>query len=267
MSAFLDTLFTQYRVSLASGIQYRAGITFQFLGKMAEPLVYLIVWTTVATQTGGSVGGYTANDFIVYFIAWTLVRQMTVAWDPYYMERRIRRGEFTPLLLRPIHPFYVDTMLMLAFKTVELVTLIPTILILTLIFQPVFSFPLWAVVTFIPALMLAFALRFTLNYALALTAFWTTRVTALFHLYFAVEFFLSGRIAPLTVLPIWAQQIANWLPFQWMFYFPLEVLLGRVSGEQLVSGFLMQLLWFGISILAVALTWRWGVKKYTAVGG
>ncbi len=267
MSAAWDILKTQYRVSLASSIQYRAGIAFQFLGKMVEPLVYLIVWTTVARQSGGSAGGYTVNEFVVYFIAWTLVRQMTVAWDPYWMEMRIRRGDFSPLLLRPIHPFFPDTVLMLASKTVELVMMVPTLLVLVLIFQPTFNFAGGAVLAFIPALILAFFVRFTLNYALAMTAFWTTRVTAVFHLYFAVEFFLSGRIAPLSVLPVWAQQIADWLPFKWMFYFPLEVLTGRVPPDQLLGGFAMQLLWLGISAAALVLVWRSGVKRYAAVGG
>jgi len=267
MSAAWDILKTQYKVYLASSIQYRAGIFFQFLGKMVEPLVYLIVWTTVARQSGGSVSGFTVNEFVVYFIAWTLVRQMTVAWDPFWMERRIRRGDFSPLLLRPLHSFNTDMVLMLASKTVELAILVPTLLVMTLVFQPVFNFAGGAVLAFIPALIMAFLVRFTLLYALAMTAFWTTRITAVFHLFFAVEFFLSGRIAPLAVLPLWAQQIASWLPFRWMFYFPLEVLTGRVPADQLLPGFAMQFLWLGLSALGLALAWRFGVRRYTAVGG
>lgn len=267
MSAAWDILKTQYKVFLASSIQYRAGIAFQFLGKMVEPLVYLIVWTTVARQSGGAVNGFTVNEFVVYFIAWTLVRQMTVAWDPFWMEYRIRRGDFSPLLLRPLHPFVTDTMLMLASKTVELVILVPTLLVLVLIFQPTFNFAGGAVLAFVPALLLAFAVRFTLLYALAMTAFWTTRITAVFHLFFAVEFFVSGRFAPLAVLPVWLQQVAAWLPFRWMFYFPLEVLTGRVPPGQLWPGFAMQLLWLGVSGLGLGLAWHFGVRRYTAVGG
>ena len=41
---------------------------------------------------------------------------------------------------------------------------------------------------------------------------------------FALAFYFSGPVAPLTVLPEWAQQFSNLLPFKRMFYFPLELL-------------------------------------------
>jgi ABC-2 type transport system permease protein len=267
MNNLIDLYLSQFKVSLAEAIQYRVGIAMQFLGKMAEPIIYLVVWTTIARQSGGSVGGFTENDFIVYFIAWTFVRQITVAWDPFWMEWRIRRGDFTPLLLRPVHPFLTDTVLILSFKTVELFIVIPTIVTLVLIFRPEFHFVGWSSVAFIPALALAFALRYTLAYAMALSAFWTTRVTALFRLFFAVEFFVSGRIAPLSVLPDWGQQIAAALPFRWMFYFPLEVLLGRLGPVEVLSGFAAQSVWLAVCAAALLLIWPAAVRRYTAVGG
>jgi ABC-2 type transport system permease protein len=262
-----DIVITTYKTALASGVQYRMGILFQFLAKMAEPLIYLVVWSTVARQTGGSLGGYSVNEFVIYYIAWTLVRQMTTAWDPYWMERRIRRGDFNPLLLRPIHPFYTDTVWMVAMKTVEVVMLVPTLLVLGVLFHPELHFSLWAVLAFVPVLIMAFLARFTLQYALAMTAFWTTRVAAIFDIYFAIEFILSGRFVPLPVLPLWAQTLSYWLPFRWFFYFPLETLLGRLPPDQVGMGCLFQLLWLTASAVLLGLIWRAGIKRYAAVGG
>jgi len=34
-----------------------------------EPLIYLVVWSTVTVSRGGSTGDYTAPEFAAYFIA------------------------------------------------------------------------------------------------------------------------------------------------------------------------------------------------------
>ena len=62
---------------------------------LAEPIVYLVVWTTIAEQQGGSVQGITAGEFAAYYIVWTLVRNMNIVFTPYGWEWRIREGEFS----------------------------------------------------------------------------------------------------------------------------------------------------------------------------
>ena len=40
---------------------------------VAEPVIYLVVWSTIADLSGGEVNGLTAGDFAAYYIVWTLV--------------------------------------------------------------------------------------------------------------------------------------------------------------------------------------------------
>ena len=94
---------------------------------------------------------------------------------------------------------------------------------LALVFKPSFAFQWWAVLAFIPALILAFLVRFLLEWTLALSAFWTTRVNAINQVYFTLMLFLAGQIAPLTLFPRWIQVIADILPFRWMLGFPVEL--------------------------------------------
>lgn len=267
MSGLWDFYRAQVRLTLADTMQYRVAMALQLLGKFGEPVVYLVVWSTVARESGGSVAGVTAAEFSAYFILWTLVRQATVAWNPYWMESRIRRGEYTPLLLRPVHPFHGDTASLVGSKIVELFTLIPTMVVLTLLFRPAVHLVPWAVAAFFPALGMGFLLRHVLMYSMSISGFWTTRVTALFQLFFTIEFFLSGRIAPLAVLPAWGQEIARRLPFVWMFGFPLELALGRLTPEQALQGFGHQIVWLAAGAVLLVVLWRLAVRHYTAVGG
>ena len=54
---------TLMRVGLLQQFQYRAAAYFYMIGMLAEPVVYLVVWSTIAREHGGSVDGYTPGTF------------------------------------------------------------------------------------------------------------------------------------------------------------------------------------------------------------
>ena len=72
------------------------------LGMVAEPVIYLVVWTTIAEDSGGTVGGLTTGELAAYYIVWTFVRNMNLVFTPYGWEWRIREGELSGWLLRPL---------------------------------------------------------------------------------------------------------------------------------------------------------------------
>ena len=62
------------RTQIQTQFQYRAATYMYLVGMVAEPVIYLVVWTTIADQNGGSVNGITTNQLAAYYIVWTLVR-------------------------------------------------------------------------------------------------------------------------------------------------------------------------------------------------
>ena len=225
-----------------------------------------MVWSTVARHQGRSVGGYTAGAFAAYYIAWTLVRQMNIALTPYEFEGRVRQGRLSPMLMRPIHPFHFDLSWFIGFKIVTFVLCLPIAAFLVIVFRPAFDPSWWQALAFTVALITGFVMRFVLLWVLGLATFWVTRVSAVFELYFTVELLLSGRLVPLSLLPPWARDLAAWLPFQWTFGYPIEVLLGRLSPAETLRGLAMQGFWFLVGLALIRLLWRPAVRKYSAVG-
>jgi ABC-2 type transport system permease protein len=56
------------------------------------------------------------------------------------------------------------------------------------------------------------------------------------------------------------------LPFRWMLAFPVEVMLGRADGRDLLIGVGMQAFWLALAFLTMRVVWRRGVRRYSAVG-
>jgi len=246
--------------------QYRASLVIWMIGQVLEPLVYLIVWTIVSNTSGGSVGTYTTKEFAAYFIVLMLVNQVTYTWIMYEYEYRIRQGTLSFALLKPVHPIHSDISDNLASKLITLPMMIVIAIGLAVAFHAYISPPLWAIGVFIPSLLLAFLVRFLLEWTLAQTAFWTTRVGAINQTYFVLMLFLSGQIAPLTLLPYPVQVVAAISPFRWVISFPVEVLLGQHTPVEALMGLGAQVAWLIISVVLVRVVWRAGVRVYSAVG-
>lgn len=251
--------------TLAFNLAYRGAVAIWVLSVIIEPLVLIAVWRTVAGS--GSTGSYTAREFVAYYLVLMVVGHLTFIWHMWEFEYRIRTGAFSPLLLRPVHPIHHDVCQTLTYKLVGMVGLLPAAVLLAVLFDADFSgTTMAAVLAFFPALVLAMALRFVLEWCLALAAFWLTKVSALNALYASLFAFLAGQFAPLEVLPGWLQTVAAWTPFPWTLAFPVEVLLGRRPGTELLLGYAVQLAWTAAAVVVLQLLWRRATRRYSAVG-
>jgi ABC-2 type transport system permease protein len=267
MIALLAYYRAQIKTTFAIQVQYRVSMIIWMIGLVLEPVIYLVVWTTVARSSGGEVGGYGAGDFAAYYLVLMVVMHATQIWHMFEYEWYIRGGVMSGRLLRPLHPIHQDASENLSFKFLMLIVLVPSLIVLTIFFQPTLDPPFWAIAAFIPILILAGILSFVTGWIVATAAFWTTRISAINQMYFVTMFFFSGQVAPLSLLPGLIQAIADLLPFRWMLSFPVEVLLGRVSPEATLNGVAAQLVWLAIVIMLLRVLWRAAVRRYSAVGG
>jgi ABC-2 type transport system permease protein len=264
---WLDFYLTSMRVAIAVGFQYRVANYFYLIGMLAEPVIYLVVWSTIARQQGGEVGGFTPGEFAAYYIVWTLVRSFNIALTPWAWEERIKQGELAGRLLRPVHPFHYDLAQLAGWKFVVIVLWLPIAALLTVVFEPTFAFGLLEAGAFFAAIWLAYVLRSLMLWVLGLITFWTTRVGPFFDIFFTAELLLSGRLVPLSLMPDWAQDLAGVLPFQWTFAFPIEALVGGLPPTELLAGLAAQVAWIVAFAIVVRIGWGFAVRRFTSVGG
>lgn len=263
----LLTLYrAQFKTTIAEQFAYRGALIIWIMGLILEPVIYLSVWSAVARSQGGAVDSFTASDFAAYYLVAMLVDHAGMTWIMWEMEYWIRQGNLSPLLVRPVHPIHRHIANNLTFKLLTAAVVIPAVIVLSIIFQPNFTVTWQTALVFVPALILAMALRFAIEWTIASLAFWITRVNAINQLYFVAFMFLSGYAVPLPLLPGPIQTLAQWLPFYRVLGFPADVLLGRMSLEQAAIGIAAQAAWLAVAVTLLNLVWARGVRQYSAVG-
>jgi ABC-2 type transport system permease protein len=267
LRSMVSMYVTLMRTAIINQFQYPIAAYLYMIGMVAEPVIYLVVWGTIAEEQGGSVAGYTPGAFAAYYIVWTLVRNINIVFTPYGWEWRIREGELSAQLLKPVHPIHYDLGWFAGTKVVVIVLWLPIAVVLSLLFRPELDPTAQQIGVFALAIWGAYVLRSLYMWALGMVTFWTTRVSALFELVWVTEMLLSGRIVPLALLPEWAERLSWLLPFRWTFGFPITALVGPIDGAELVGGLGMQLVWIVVFAFVVRGFWRVSVRHYGAVGG
>lgn len=262
----------QLKVGMAIMLQYRFAVLIWGVWGFVGPLISLAVWNAASQARGGAVANpatgaaYSQADFAAYFLVFMIFSHITMSWDAFEFGWRVRSGMLSPHLLKPVHPIHGDAARNVAFKLVTSSMLLPVWVLLFVLLKPTPPPSLGMVLLALPALLLAAVMRYVWQYSLAVLAFWTTRVEAINQLYFTLDAFLSGRIAPLALMPGLLGAVAYYSPFRAMGAFPVELALGRVPPGEIVPGFLLQIVWLGAALLVLRAMWTAGVKLYSAVG-
>ncbi|MDJ0556951.1 MAG: ABC-2 family transporter protein [Microcoleaceae cyanobacterium MO_207.B10] len=242
-------------------LEYRAEL-FLWMLSGSLPLIMMGIWIEASKE--GNFGLETVQ-FARYFLAVFIVQQANAVWVIWDFEQELVEGRLSPKLLQPIDPVWHH----FAGHIGERFARMPFILGLVLLFFVLYPNALWwpglgNLILFLLLLILAFALRFLIQYTLAMFAFWTERANAIEQLWSLFYLFLSGSIAPLEVFPDLVRQVVLWTPFPYLVYFPVSVLVGLPI--DIGRGFLVI---FGWGIIFFALNrwlWRKGLKEYSGMG-
>lgn len=254
------------RAAIAEALAYRAQIAIWVLTSLF-PLIMMTVWLSVVDQVGPA-AGWTRSDFVSYYVAAAVLFHVTTSFITWAWDQDMRTGDLSFQLLKPVSPLHQHVAADLGTRLVTAAVLLPVV-VLAAILLDVVTFPSgWIGALLVPvSVVLAFALSAVMSLTFAMGAFWTTQSDNLYSLWWGAGAFLSGWIAPVSVLPDPVRAAAEVLPFRSVLGFPLELLLGRLDAGEVVQGFVIAALWLLVFLGVLQALWRRGVVRYQAVGG
>jgi ABC-2 type transport system permease protein len=82
-----------------------------------------------------------------------------------------------------------------------------------------------------------------------------------------VNFFLSGHMFPLDMLPAPWDRLVGMLPLKYLAYYPAAIFLGKVPREELVGELWIEAGWVLFFMVTARVAYRLGVRRYSGYGG
>lgn len=264
MLSWIHKYLALTRRSMGIMLEYRMAMVIWMLS-LSFPLVMLAVWLSLAQD--GPVGSFAAGDFVAYYLLALYVRQLTSVWVAWELDYEIRHGDLNTKLLHPLHPIHEYISGNMAYRILCAIIFTPIVIAVALLVPDVHIVATpFNLLAFGIVLTGAWLMRYLSQFALGLFAFWFSQALVLTDVYFLLFQLLGGGVAPIELLPEPFATIANVLPFRLMLAFPIEILMGRVTPDELLTGLGWMALWIVIFFSIYRVMWARGMRRFGAFG-
>ncbi len=235
------------------------------------PLVGMVfIWQAIFATKGAPINGYEYSSMIFYFMLTVFLDNLiTPTEDVWQIAGEIRDGKISAYLTKPLNYLGYRISLYLSYRLLYISVVLLPIIGLAWFFRDHLQWPEHPItwLAFAVSTVMAAGLQFLIAYSLALIAFWVLEISTIVFILYSFEYFLSGHVFPLDILPAWLQAFLKWTPFPYELFFPAQIFMERVKGAALAEGLAIQAGWLLVSWLCARVLWARGVRKYQAVGG
>jgi ABC-2 type transport system permease protein len=260
-----------FRVSLIERMVYRLDFFLATLFRFLPMVTTILLWRAIYEGAGRDrLADYSYREMIAYLLLVHVSRMFSsMPGLAGGIARDIRDGTLKKYLLQPIDMIAYLLSYRMAHKVAYIATTALPYGMLFFICREYFDGlpdgP--TLLVYVVSLLLSFLIGFFFDTCLGTIGFWFLEVTSFLYVVNTLNFFVSGHMFPIDLLPRPWPAVLKALPFQYLAYFPAAVFLGKVKGKALVYGLLGEVGWAVAFVVLSRWLYRLGLRRYSAYGG
>ena len=263
MKIFFRLLINTYKSTISFRFNYIVGFIFS----LSYIVLQIYIWKALYSNCN-SYANYTMNlsEMITYYIFASIIQQLTNCNIMYSINNMILNGSISLQLLMPTS-FIYRQFLESASKNIisTMYNAIPPAIIAFFLFRTNVIFTASSFFLFILSTILAAIIGYYIGFIMGLTAIWLRNAFFLRNCSSVMFGLFSGFVLPMWIFPKWLNYISCILPFRYIIYEPLTILLGKNShvGHVILS----QIFWIIILSFISSVLWKTGKQKLYLQGG
>lgn len=273
------TWWTILRICLEERLVYRGdfwlGTLMRFLPIVTQIFLWGAVFAGMSVASGKpleskQIGGYSYHDFVAYYLLTMISRAFSsMPGLASGIALQIRNGEIKKYLIQPVDLIGFLLLMRVAHKLVYFAIAFVPFAFVFYLCRDYFPErpPTSVLLAYGTSLVFSFLLGFFLEATIGMIGFWFLEVSSLLFVYMLFNFFFSGHMFPLDMLPKPWDSLVMVIPLQYLAYFPAAVYLGKIQGPALWSGLAIQAAWVLFFIVACRVTYSRGIHRYSGFGG
>ena len=261
------------KAGILDGFAYKFSALGWLLGDIISLFILYFLWLAVYKNSPTeSINGMTFNEMIAYLIfarvATSLVFSSISFW---IIGDDIYEGNIAISLIRPINYRYrLLASSFGVFLSTAILMFIPLWILSMILLNVTIGMPVPGVGThllFILSVLLSFVIADSLNFLIGEIAIFTNALFGLMIIKNITIAFLSGSLLPSSYFPNWLNEILKFLPFQSMIEKPIMIFLGRLTPSEILSSFIIQIIWIVILGILCNFSFNRLKKRVVSVGG
>lgn len=250
------------KVFLAYQVWFWVGLVLNIISMAI--LVYF--WRAIYNDAS-TISGLGLNQTLTYILLAFIFMPLTANDLIWEFGSNLRDGTIVHHLLRPINFQGMNYAQSLGTLAMRLVLQIPMAVVAVVLFGLRIPTDPGTWLAFLISALLGFTVMFYFNWLLACLTFYTTEIWGLGVLIEGMNFFLSGALVPLVMMPELVRNIVLSIPFAQALAVPVGLLTGITPLSDAPRVWMIQIAWIAGMWLLSSLFFRVAVRKITVQGG
>ena len=120
---------------------------------------------------------------------------------------------------------------------------------------------------FILSALLGYGVLWSISFLFQMFSFWLMNVWEVMTIKNVFINVLSGSMIPLWFMPGFMRTLIGFTPFESIYFTPVQIYLGKITGSEIILGFAKQIIWIVALLLLGFMVWQKGQKKIVVQGG
>ncbi|WP_220471220.1 ABC transporter permease [Cohnella cholangitidis] len=242
--------------------EYYAGV----INAIVMIFVNIAIWKAIYEEDGALEG--VQFKMMATYVVLSFLLQTLYVMDEYIVEVKVRTGSIAADLLKPVHfrlylfSFTVGT---LVFRFV--MQLLPALVVSLFLFQLLPPFSLLYFFYFLASAALGYLVLYHLNFLVWVSSFWFYWTFSLVTIKDTAVMILSGALIPLWFMPESWQRTIELTPFAAIYSTPIQIYLGMVPENEILTSMMRQALWVVGLAAAGHVLWKAATRKLVLQGG
>lgn len=263
----LSLTFAFARSSFLTMLAHRLRYVIGVINYLVYVAVQWYLWSAVF-QGRNEVATWSLAQMQTYVCINWIARSTYFSNSDSQLAGRISKGEIASDLLRPtslLMQYYGSAWGEMAFRALFMSLPVALIVVYAFGLEPPANAA--ALAGFCVSMVLAFHIFFAINFLVGLCAVLTEKLQGFLWAKFILMQFLSGHLLPYEFFPAGVKAVFDWLPFSGIAYTPMNLYLGRWTGEQALNALALQFAWTAILMFGCEWGWRAVRRRLCSLGG
>lgn len=253
-----------FRISLKNSFAYRGSVVFNIIGSICKIFIAIALWRYVYSYDVEK-----TNYMILYVILSNIISMFYSKNMCNEIGDKVANGTFAIELIRPVSFVFISYMKMVGQIIADIVMKgVPVIVCFLPLLIKRFSLIHYdATIIFLIVILLDHILFSVLYALIGFMAFVCLEVWPFERLMSDTIRFLSGSFLPLALFPKWLQIVTKFLPFSYLYNFPINLLLEEPSNLEIITSIIILCGWTVSLIIVFCLLFRRTVNMFVVQGG